>query len=100
LEKTPEPPENPTAVEAMAHRLKTPEGRRGTTVLARPTPSAGDRFLAIPACSRAILKDSRGVETGPTDWVLTLAACRTEVWNFAAVLFFGCARSFFHLNGR
>jgi hypothetical protein len=29
-----------------------------------------------------------------------LAACRTEVWNFAAVLFFGCARSFFHLNGR
>jgi hypothetical protein len=29
-----------------------------------------------------------------------LAACRTEVWNFAAGLFFGCARSFFHLNGR
>ena len=31
---------------------------------------------------------------------LRLAACRTEVWNFAAGLFFGCARSFFHLNGR
>ena len=25
--QTPEAPENPTAVEAMAHRLKTPEGR-------------------------------------------------------------------------
>ncbi len=27
FEKTPEAPENPTPVEAMAHRLKTPEGR-------------------------------------------------------------------------
>jgi hypothetical protein len=32
--------------------------------------------------------------------IFLLAACRTEVWNFAAGLFFGCARSFFHLNGR
>jgi hypothetical protein len=45
----------------------------------------------------AKMRESRGLSSPE---IAGLAACRTEVWNFAAGLFFGCARSFFHLNGR
>lgn len=37
---SPPPPENPTPVEAMAHRLKTPEGKR-LYALRKQTPMFG-----------------------------------------------------------
>jgi hypothetical protein len=61
---------------------------------------AKNAFLERQGVTRHGLKFFRsGTPLLPAE-VDALAACRTEVWNFAAGLFFGCARSFFHLNGR
>ena len=58
--KTPEAPVNPTPVEAMAHRLRTPEGR-DLYALRKQTPGAGVRHHQIRARIPSIF-DMRGLE--------------------------------------
>ena len=48
FEKTPAAPDNRTPVEAMAHRLKTPEGR-ALYALRKQTPEPVESSDAIPA---------------------------------------------------
>src|SRR5207253_491418 len=48
FEDTPPPPENPTPVEAMAYRLKTPEGRK-LLRLTQTRPGAGVRHHQVGA---------------------------------------------------
>jgi DDE family transposase len=71
--KTPEPPENPTAVEAMAHRLKTPEGRN-LYALRKQTPEPVFGIIKSVLGFRQF--SMRGLEKARGEWSLV-----TMAWN-------------------
>jgi transposase len=73
FEKTPEPPENPTPVQAMAHRLKTPEGR-ALYALRKQTPEPV--FGIIKSVLRFRQFSMRGLEKVRGEWSLV-----TMAWN-------------------
>jgi transposase len=73
FEKTPEPPENPTPVEAMAHRLKTPEGRN-LYALRKQTPEPV--FGVIKSVLGFRQFSMRGLEKARGEWSLV-----TMAWN-------------------
>ncbi len=71
--KTPEAPVNPTAVEAMAHRLKTPEGRN-LYALRKQTPEPV--FGVIKSVLGFRQFSMRGLEKARGEWSLV-----TMAWN-------------------
>jgi hypothetical protein len=71
--KTPEPPENPTAVEAMARRLKTPEGRN-LYALRKQTPEPV--FGVIKSVLGFRQFSMRGLQKARGEWSLV-----TMAWN-------------------
>src|SRR5208282_1648675 len=71
--KTPEAPVNPTAVEAMAHRLKTPEGRN-LYALRKQTPEP--MFGVIKSVLGFRQFSMRGLEKARGEWSLVAMA-----WN-------------------
>ena len=73
FEKTPEPPQNPTPVEAMAHRLKTPEGRN-LYALRKQTPEPV--FGVIKSVLGFRQFSMRGLEKARGEWSLV-----TMAWN-------------------
>jgi hypothetical protein len=73
FEKTPEAPENPTPVEAMAHRLKTPEGRN-LYALRKQTPEPV--FGVIKSVLGFRQFSVRGLEKARGEWSLV-----TMAWN-------------------
>ena len=73
LEKTPEAPENPTPVEAMAHRLKTPEGRN-LYALRKQTPEPVFGIIKSVLGFRQF--SMRGLEKARGEWRLV-----TMAWN-------------------
>jgi len=77
FETAPPAPENPTPVEAMAHRLKTPEGRK-VYALRKQTPEpvlASSNRARIPSIFVARLDKVRG------EWNLV-----TMAWNMKRML--------------
>jgi transposase len=73
FEKTPEPPENPTPVQAMAHRLKTPEGR-ALYALRKQTPEPVFGIIKSVLGFRQF--SMRGLEKVRGEWSLV-----TMAWN-------------------
>jgi len=73
FEKTPEAPENPTPVEAMAHRLKTPEGRN-LYALRKQTPEPVFGIIKSVLGFRQF--SMRGLEKARGEWSLV-----TMAWN-------------------
>jgi len=73
FEKTPEAPENPTPVEAMAHRLKTPEGRN-LYALRKQTPEPVFGIIKSVLGFRQF--SMRGLERARGEWSLV-----TMAWN-------------------
>ena len=73
FEATPEAPENPTPVEAMAHRLKTPEGRT-LYALRKQTPEPV--FGVIKSALGFRQFSLRGLEKARGEWSLV-----TMAWN-------------------
>jgi transposase len=73
FEKTPEAPENPTPVEAMAHRLKTPEGRH-LYALRKQTPEPVFGIIKSVLGFRQF--SMRGLEKARGEWRLV-----TMAWN-------------------
>jgi hypothetical protein len=89
----------------FAPRMAMPSAARATTdahtVLGRQALNhLCDKIRNAPVGKRDKARNNGAYTVGGLVGGGELAACRTEVWNFAAGLFFGCARSFFHLNGR
>ena len=69
----PPPPENPTPVEAMAHRLKTPAGRK-LYALRKPIPEPVFGIIkSVMGCRQFLL---RGIEAVRGEWSLL-----TMAWN-------------------
>ena len=73
FEKAPEAPENPTPVEAMAHRLKTPEGRK-LYALRKQTPEPVFGIIKSVLGFRQF--SMRGLEKARGEWSLV-----TMAWN-------------------
>ena len=73
FEKTPKAPENPTPVEAMAHRLKTPEGRN-LYALRKQTPEPVFGIIKSVLGFRQF--SMRGLERARGEWSLV-----TMSWN-------------------
>jgi transposase len=73
FEKTPEAPVNPTAVQAMAHRLKTPEGRN-LYALRKQTPEPVFGIIKSVLGFRQF--SMRGLEKARGEWSLV-----TMAWN-------------------
>ena len=73
FKKTPEAPESPTAVEAMAHRLKTPEGR---TLYALRKQTAEPVFGIIKSVMGFRQFLLRGLDCVRGEWSLV-----TMAWN-------------------
>ncbi|HTZ68300.1 MAG TPA: transposase [Roseiarcus sp.] len=73
FEKTPEAPVNPTPVEAMAHRLKTPQGRNLYALRKQtPEPVFGVIKSALGFCQFSM----RGLAKARGEWSLV-----TMAWN-------------------
>jgi transposase len=77
FKKTPEAPESPTAVEAMAHRLKTPEGR---TLYALRKQTAEPVFGIIKSALGFRQFSMRGLERARGEWRLV-----TMAWNIKRI---------------
>ena len=73
FEKTPEAPDNPTPIEAMAHRLKTPEGRN-LYALRKQTPEPVFGIIKSVLGFRQF--SMRGLERARGEWSLV-----TMAWN-------------------
>ena len=73
FEKAPDAPENPTPVEAMAHRLKTPEGR-ALYALRKQTPEPVFGIIKSVLGFRQF--SMRGLEKARGEWSLV-----TMAWN-------------------
>ena len=73
FEKTPDAPKNPTPVEAMAHRLKTPEGR-ALYALRKQTPEPVFGIIKSVLGFRQF--SMRGLEKARGEWSLV-----TMAWN-------------------
>jgi len=77
FEKAPEGPENPTPVEAMAHRLKTPQGRN-LYALRKQTPEPV--FGVIKSVLGFRQFSMRGLEKARGEWSLV-----TMAWNIKRI---------------
>ena len=83
FDKTPETPVNPTAVEAMAHRLKTPEGRN-LYALRKQTPEPVFGIIKSVLGFRQF--SMRGLEKARGEWSLV-----TMAWNIKRIFAFNPA---------